>query len=162
MAHKPPEPPPVAVVATNRKAHHDYTILEAVEAGIMLTGPEVKSLRQRQISLSDSFARIEEGRVLLYNMHVNPYAPAHVSGLTSAEPKRPRLLLLHRAQIDRLSGHTAERGCTLVPLKVYFKHGLAKVELALAKGKKHFDKREAIKAKDLRRDIDQALKQRRQ
>lgn len=162
MAHKPPEGPPVAVVATNRKAHHDYAILETVEAGIMLTGPEVKSLRQQQISLSDSFARVEEGRVLLYNMHVNPYAPAHVSGLTAAEPKRPRLLLLHRAQIDRLSGQTAERGCTLVPLKVYFKHGLAKVELALAKGKKHFDKREAIKAKDLRRDIDQALKQRRQ
>jgi SsrA-binding protein len=145
-------------VATNRRARYDYEILERVEAGIVLTGSEVKSLRAGRASLSDAYARIRDDEVWLEEMHVAPYAQGQTRGY---EPKRPRKLLLHRGEIARLVGKTQERGLTLVPLRVYFRHGLAKVELGLARGKRKHEKRRAIIEREQRREIERATSLRR-
>ena len=145
-------------VATNPKARHDYEILETMEAGMVLTGSEVKSLRGGSASMRESFAIIRDGEPLLIGMHIGPYAQA---GYAGHEPTRTRKLLLHKDEIRRLVGKTAERGLTLVPLKVYFNHGLAKIELGLAKGKKTYDRRESLKEKDAQMQIDRAMRRRR-
>lgn len=147
----------IKVVCENRRARHDYHIIETYEAGIALKGTEVKSLRAGRASLQDSFARVENGELLLYNMHVSPYEQGN---RFNHDPKRVRRLLMHKAEILRLWGKTREKGLALVPLKVYFKGGLAKVELALAKGKKVYDRREDIAERDARREIDRAVKER--
>ena len=138
------------VIATNRRARHDYEILESLEAGIELKGTEVKSLRSGKASLADSFARPEGSEIFLYNMHVPPY---EFGNIANVDPVRPRKLLLHKNQIRRIVGEIASKKLALVPLKLYFKNGLVKVELALAKGKKLYDKREAIKKRELDREL---------
>lgn len=138
-------------VATNRRARHDYTILESFEVGIELKGTEVKSLRAHKASLSDSFARVDGGELFLYNMHISPY---EFGSYANVEPKRKRKLLAHKKEIVKLTGYTTQKGVTLIPLKVYFKRGMAKVELALAKGKKQYDKRQAIKKRETKRELD--------
>jgi SsrA-binding protein len=143
------------VVCQNRKAVHDYFIDETLEAGIALLGPEVKSLREGRGSLVDSYARVKQGEVFLFNMHITPYPYAHHVNL---DPVRIRKLLLNKSEIRRLIGKTEEKGYTLVPTKVYFAKGRAKVELALAKGKRKYDKRRALKEKDLKREIEEAKK----
>ena len=147
----------IKVVCENRRARHDYHIIETYEAGIALKGTEVKSLRAGRASLQDSFARVENGELLLYNMHISPYEQGN---RFNHDPKRVRRLLMHKAEILRLWGKTREKGLALIPLKVYFKGGLAKVELALAKGKKVYDRREDIAERDARREIDRAVKER--
>lgn len=146
------------VAAANPKARHNYAILESFEAGIVLTGSEVKSLRQHRASLSEAFAVIQDGEVFLVGMHIAPYAQA---GYEQHEPTRKRKLLLKKDEIQRLIGKTAERGLALVPLKCYFTHGLAKIELGLARGKKLYDKREDLKAKDAKMQVDRAIGRRR-
>ncbi|MGD9762882.1 MAG: SsrA-binding protein SmpB [Candidatus Binatia bacterium] len=145
-------------IALNRRARHEYLIEETLEAGIALVGSEVKALREGKANLSDSYGRVEHGEVWLQNAHISPYGPASQFG---HDPLRSRKLLLHRGEIERLQGKVKERGLTLVPLRLYFKNGRAKVELALARGKKHHDKREAIRDREVRRDIDRVLSQRR-
>ncbi len=137
-------------VARNRRARHDYDILETVECGIALQGSEVKSLRAGRVSLQDAYARIERGEAWLLGVHIPPYA--HASGFGAHEPDRPRKLLLHRTQIDELLGRTQQQSLTLVPLSIYFKEGKAKVELALARGRRQYDKRHAIAARDAERE----------
>lgn len=145
-------------IAVNRKAFRDYEILERLEVGIVLTGGEVKSLRAAKADLSDSFARIEENEISLYNMNIANYAQASYMNL---EPKRIRRLLLHRPQIQRLKDKTAQRGLTLIPLKAYFnERGIAKLEIALAKGKKFYDHREDIKRRESDRYLRRTLKNR--
>lgn len=144
-------------VATNRKARHDYAIADTFECGIALIGSEVKSLRAAQVSLQDAYARVHEGEVWLHGMHVTPYEFAKVA----PDPVRPRKLLLHRREIDKLFGQTSTQGMTLVPLRVYFHHGLAKVQLGLAKGKRTYDKRQALKEREASRDAERALRARR-
>ena len=141
-------------VATNRNASYRYNLLERWEAGIELQGSEVKSIRQGGVQIKDAYASLREGEVWLHNMHIAPYGPAARDG---HDPERPRKLLLHRREIERLIGKTQEKGLTLVPTRVYFKGARAKVEIALAKGKDAFDKRRDLKAKDQRREIDRAL-----
>jgi len=142
----------------NRKARHEYHIDETYEAGIALSGTEIKSIRSGKANLQDSFARIENGELVLYNMHISPYEQGN---RFNHEPKRPRKLLMHKREIMRLFGQTREKGYSLIPLKVYFKSGKwAKVELALARGKKQYDKREDIAARDAQRDIDRAIRDR--
>ena len=141
-------------VATNRRARHDYEILERLEAGIALTGSEVKSLRNGRASLAEAYARVREGEVWLENMHIPPYAQGERRGY---DPKRARKLLLNRREIERLIGKTAEKGLALVPLRVYFAHGLAKVELGLGRGKRAFEKRQAIVEREHRREIERAM-----
>jgi len=143
------------VIVTNRQARRDYAILETFEAGIELRGNEVKSLRERRANLKDSFARVEGREAFLYNLHITPYK---YTTFVDVDPRRTRRLLLHKAQIRRLIGHTSQKGLTLIPLKLYFKRGYAKVELALAKGKKQYDKREAIKRKEADRSIRRILR----
>ena len=146
-------------VAANRKAFRDYEILERFEAGIVLVGSEVKSLRAFKANLTDSFARIEENEISLYNMNIANYAQASYMNL---EPKRTRRLLLHRPQIQRLKDKISQRGLTLIPLKAYFnERGIAKLEIALAKGKKFYDHREDIKRRESDRYLRRALKNRR-
>ena len=145
------------IVATNRKAYHDYHIGETYEAGIALTGTEIKSVRQGMVSLRDSFARVEDGEVFLYNMNVSPY---EAGNRFNHEPRRTRRLLLHKAEIRKLAVKTQEKGFTLVPVKVYLTDGRAKVELALAKGKRLYDKREDIKKRDVMRQVDRVIKDR--
>ncbi len=142
-------------VATNRRARHDFTILESFEVGIELKGTEVKSLRNHKASLSDSFARVDGSELYLYNMHISPY---EFGSYTNVESKRKRKLLAHKKEIIKLSGYRLQKGMTLIPLKVYFKRGLAKVELALVKGKRQYDKREAIKKRETRREIDRRFR----
>jgi SsrA-binding protein len=145
------------LVADNRKARHDFFIEEEVEAGMMLLGTEVKSLRGHRVNLRDSYARIKNGEIFLHGVHIGAYAPA---GQFSHTETRPRKLLLHRRQIDRLWGRVREQGYTIVPLKIYFKEGRAKVELGLAKGKHLYDKRDAIARKTSQREIERMLKSR--
>jgi len=133
------------IIATNRQAHRDYAIFETIECGIELKGAEVKSLREGKANLKDSFARIESGEVFLYNTHISPYEQASIFNV---EPTRVRRLLLHKKEINRLAGKLVQRGLTLITLKLYFKKGLAKVELGLAKGKRLYDKRRQIKRKE--------------
>ena len=143
------------IVCQNKKAGFNYHVSDHMEAGLVLKGPEVKSLREGRANLVDSFAKIKRGEVWLHNMHITPYPYAHYLQL---DPTRARKLLLHRREIKRLIGKTEEKGYTLIPTKVYFKDGKAKVEIALAKGKKLHDKRHELKEKELKRDIDQARK----
>ena len=145
-------------VATNRKARHDYELLERVEAGIQLTGDEVKSLRQGRASLVDCFGRIRDGELWLEGMHVPPYEQGDKR---TYQPLRPRKLLLHRHEIEHFDAEIRERGFTLVPLRVYFSHGIAKVELALARGKRRYEKRQAIAKREAQREIEQAAGRRR-
>ena len=146
------------VVVQNRRARHEYHIIDTVEAGLVLVGTEVKSLRQGNVNLVDAFARIEDGEAWLYEMHVAPYE--HGSRWNN-DPRRPRKLLLHRREIDRLRGLVERKGYTLIPLSVYFRNGYAKVELALAAGKRLYDKREAIAKRDLERELARELQSRR-
>ena len=132
-------------IATNRQARFNYAILESFEAGIALKGVEVKSLRTAKASLADSFARIDNGEIFLYNMHVAPY---EFGNRENADPIRPRKLLLHKNQIRKLSGELSSKGLALIPLKLYFKNGIVKVELAVGKGKKMYDKRQTIKKRE--------------
>jgi SsrA-binding protein len=141
---------PIKVVAENRKARHDYFIEETYEAGIALVGTEVKSLRLGKVSLRDSYAVVENGEVFLHNMHISPYEKGN---RFNHDPKRSRKLLLHKQEIKRLLGKTQQRGYTLVPLRLYFRRGKAKVELALVRGKKLHDKREEIARRDAQREL---------
>ncbi|MBD0281527.1 MAG: SsrA-binding protein SmpB [Thermoleophilaceae bacterium] len=145
-------------VATNRQASFRYHLLETFECGIVLQGSEVKSLREGAVQLKDAYAEVRDGEVWLRNMHISPYKPA---ARENHDPDRPRKLLLHRREIERLIGKTAERGLTLVPTRVYFNGPRAKVELALARGKEMHDKRRSIKERETRREIDRALSARR-
>ena len=144
-------------VATNRQASFRYHLLEKLECGIQLQGSEVKSLREGGVQLKDSYAEVKDGEVWLRNAHIAPYKPA---ARENHDPERPRKLLLHRKEIERLIGKTAERGLTLVPTRMYFKGPNAKVELALARGKDMYDKRRSIKERDQRREIERALSER--
>ena len=145
----------VKMVCQNKKAGHDYYLDEFIEAGMVLLGPEVKSLREGRANLVDSYARVKRGEVFLYNMHISPYPFAHGADL---DPRRTRKLLLNRKEIKRLIGKTEVKGYSLIPTKVYFKRGRAKVEIALARGKKKYDKRRSLKEKELKREMDQARK----
>ena len=143
------------LVTENRKARHDYEILETFEAGMVLTGSEVKSLRAGRANLKDSYARIDRDEAFLLNAHISPYAAASHFG---HEPERNRKLLLHRAEIDKLNGRIQERGLTVIPLKIYFKNGRAKVLIGVGRGKKSYDKRESIKKREMERDADRAMR----
>ena len=146
------------IIADNRKAHHDYHLLDTFEAGVALLGPEVKSIREGGANLRDSFARIEAGEVWLYNVHISPYRNR---GYTDHDPKRRRKLLLHRHEIRKLIGKTTERGMTIVPVRLYFKNGRVKVAISLAKGKKTHDKRENVRRREADRETRAAIKERR-
>ncbi|MDH5667123.1 MAG: SsrA-binding protein SmpB [Nitrospira sp.] len=146
------------VAATNRKAYHDYFIEEKFEAGIVLTGTEVKSLRDGRATLQDSYASVKDGEVFLYHCHISPYSHGN---LMNHDPLRVRKLLLHKKEINKLLGKTQQKGLTLVPLRIYFsERGKAKVELGLAKGKKQYDRRESIKAREAGREVERAIKER--
>lgn len=145
----------IKVIVTNRKARHDYHFLETWEAGIVLTGTEVKSLRAGKINLTDSYAAVDNGEIYLYNVHVSRYEQGSTF---NHEPNRRRKLLLHRSEIRKLIGRVVEKGLTLIPTKVYFKRGRAKVEIALAKGKRDYDRRRTIMERDAQRDMERTLK----
>lgn len=145
------------VIATNRRARQNFSIVDTVEAGIVLQGSEVKAIRAGRIELKDAYAHIDRGEVLLLGVHIAPYDFARDGG---HEPERARKLLLHRREIDRLAGQIAEKGLTLVPLRVYLKEGRAKVELGLAKGKTSYDKRETLKERDAEREVQRAMRRR--
>ena len=145
-------------IATNRQARYRYNFLETWEAGVMLTGTEVKSLRDGKATIKDGYAAVRDGEVWLYNVHIPPYAPA---SRENHEPERPRKLLMHRREIERLIGKTREKGLTLVPTRLYFRDGRAKVEIALAKGKDVGDKRQSIKEREMKREMDRAINARR-
>ncbi len=147
----------VKVVARNRKAKHEYFIEETYEAGIKLLGTEIKSIREGRVNLKDSFALVKDGEIFLHNMHISPY---NQGNRQNHEPERKRKLLLHKRQIKSLLGATRREGYTLIPLSLYLKGNLAKVELALAKGKEKHDKREAIKEREHKREMQRALKDR--
>jgi SsrA-binding protein len=147
------------VIATNRKARRDYAVVETIECGIELKGSEVKSLRAGRINLEDSFARIENNEVILYNTHISPYEQA---SYLNVEPTRPRRLLLHRNQIRKLTGQITQKGFTLIPLQAYFsERGFVKMELALCKGKKLYDRREVIKRREAELEVRRAMKSKR-
>ncbi|CZQ96207.1 MAG: SsrA-binding protein SmpB [Trichococcus flocculiformis] len=145
------------VLAQNRKASHDYIILDTIEAGMVLTGTEIKSVRKAKINLKDGYASIRNGEVFLQNVHISPFEQGNIF---NHDPLRTRKLLLHKKQIKYLIEETKTTGVTLVPLKVYLKNGVAKVLIGLAKGKKSYDKRDALKQKDMKREIDRAMKER--
>ncbi|WP_338751393.1 SsrA-binding protein SmpB [Bacillus sp. FJAT-52991] len=145
------------VVAQNKKAGHDYFIEETYEAGIVLQGTEIKSIRNGRVNLKDAFARIQQGEVFIHNMHISPYEQGN---RYNHEPLRTRKLLLHRKQINKLIGETKEAGYAIVPLKMYLKDGYAKVLIGLGKGKKKYDKREDLKKKEAKRDIERAFRDR--
>ena len=149
-------PPARGDVATNRRARHRFEILERFEAGVALKGSEVKSLRDGKAQLNEAYAVIEEGEMMLRGAHIPPYLPASTQ---NHEPDRPRKLLMHRREIERLIGKTAEKGLTLVPTRIYFKGSRAKVELALAKGKEGRDRRREIRDRDVRREVERDYKQ---
>lgn len=143
------------LIANNKKAYHDYFILDTYEAGISLAGTEVKSLRMGKCSIKESFIRIENGEVFIYGMHISPYEKGNIF---NKDPLRTRKLLLHRAEINKLSGKTKEKGIAIIPLKVYLKGSLVKVEIGLAKGKKLYDKRQDIAKKDQQREASREFK----
>lgn len=145
------------VVCQNRKAYHDYHIEDSIEAGIALLGTEVKSLREGKASLKESYVMIKEGEAFLLNCHINPYTHGN---RMNHDPLRTRKLLLHKKELNSLAGKATEKGFTLIPLKIYFKDSFAKVEIGLAKGKRLFEKRETIKAREARREIERAMKDR--
>jgi SsrA-binding protein len=145
---------PVKVIATNRKARHDYLIEDTFEAGLVLTGSEIKSVRAGQVNLRDSYATLRNNEVWLINVHIAPY---HQASYQNHEPRRDRKLLMHRREINRLTGKLQEKGLTLIPLQIYLKNKWAKVELGLARGKKLYDKRQTMRERDDRRQIARAL-----
>ncbi len=145
------------VVTKNRKAWHDYHIDETFEVGIVLTGTEVKSIRNARVNLKDSYARVEGGELFLYNMHISPYEPGN---RFNHDPLRVRKLLMHKIEIARLGGKTQEKGLALIPLKVYIKQGLVKIELGLARGKKLYDKRRDIADRDSKREMERSFRER--
>ncbi len=145
-------------IAVNRRARREYFIDESFEAGMVLLGSEVKSLRDGRANIADSYARVDKGQMFLVNSHISPYPAAN---MFNHEPTRPRKLLLHKREISRLMGKVKERGLTLIPLKLYFKDGRAKVELGLARGKKLYDKRATVKEKMVRREMERSMKSRR-
>src|ERR1700681_308364 len=144
-----------ANIAENRKAHHDYHLLETFEAGVVLLGTEVKAIREGRVNLRDSFARINDGEVYLFNVNISPYSHR---GYADHEPLRRRKLLLHRNEIQKLIGKTVEKGMTLVPVRMYFKNGKVKVAVSLAKGKREYDRRETIKKRETARETGAAVK----
>jgi SsrA-binding protein len=146
------------IVARNRRARHEFDLIESVEAGIVLTGTEVKSLRNGKASLEEAYAGVDQGEVWLYGCDIPEYLQAN---RMNHKPKRPRKLLLHKREISRLMAKSTERGLTLVPLKIYFKDGIAKVEICVARGRKLYDKRDALKNREAKRDMDRALRGRR-
>jgi SsrA-binding protein len=148
--------PPERTFASNRRAFHEYEIMESIEAGIALTGTEIKSVRAGKVNLRDSYARVQNGEVLLYNMHVSPYEQGNI---WNHEPLRTRKLLLHRKEIGRLAEKSQAQGLTLVPLRMYAKSGHAKVEIAVARGKKQYDKRAAIADRESKRELDRVVKE---
>jgi SsrA-binding protein len=149
---------PQKIVATNRKAYHDYFIEEKFEAGIVLQGTEVKSLREGKVNLQDSYASVRDTEVFLHHCHISPYSHGNIM---NHDPLRVRKLLLHRKEINKLLGKTQQKGLTLVPLRIYFsERGQAKVELGLAKGKKQHDRRESIKTREAGREVERAMKER--
>ncbi len=150
--------PHIKIVCQNKKARYDYDIIEVIEAGMVLVGTEVKSLREGRANLKDSYARVRNGELYLVQAHISPYTHTHYD---NHDPERVRKLLVHKRELKRLTGKTQEKGLTLVPLKIYFKEGKAKVELALASGKKSYDKRETLKRKDQKREMERAIKDRR-
>jgi SsrA-binding protein len=144
------------VVATNRKAYHDYFIEEKLEAGIMLQGTEVKSLRDGRVNLQDSYASVKDGEMFLHHCHISPYSHGNIM---NHDPIRVRKLLLHKKEINKLMGKTQQKGLTIIPLRIYFsKRGHAKVEIGLAKGKKLYDRRESIKTREAGREVERAIK----
>ena len=145
------------IIAENRKAHHDYHLLETFEAGLVLLGTEVKSIREGSVNLRDSYARLDGGEAFVYNMHVSPYSHR---GYADHEPLRRRKLLLTKQEIRKLVGKTVERGMTLVPVRLYFKNGRVKLAISLARGKKEHDKRETIKRRETERETRAAIKER--
>lgn len=145
------------IVCTNRKARHLYHILEVYEAGIMLQGTEVKSLRGRNATMTDAYAELRNGEIYLHHFHINPYEQGN---RYNHEPTRSRKLLLRKKEINKLIGRTVEKGLTLVPLQVYFRNGYAKVEIALARGKKTYDKRHDMAEREMKRDVERSLKER--
>ncbi|MFD1020420.1 SsrA-binding protein SmpB [Thalassobacillus hwangdonensis] len=145
------------LIAQNRKAGHDFFIEETYEAGIVLKGTEIKSVRAKRVNFKDSFALVRKGEVFIHNMHISPYEQGN---RFNHEPTRSRKLLLHKKEIDKLIGATQQQGYSLVPLKMYIKNGVAKVLIGLGKGKKKYDKREDLKQKQMKRDIDRAMKER--
>ena len=147
----------IKTIATNRKAYHEYHIMESVEAGIVLTGSEIKSIRLGNVSMGDAYVRPDQGGLWLFNAHIARYDAASYQG---HEPTRPRKLLLHRKQIRELIGQTREKGFTLIPLRLYIKDSYAKLEIALAKGKKLYDKRETITQRETKRKLDRVIKTR--
>ena len=144
-----------SLVARNRKAFHEYDILEKFEAGLVLFGPEVKSIREGRINLKDGYAALHGGELYLHNVHISPYAAANRHNV---EPTRSRKVLLHKSQLRRLIGKAAEKGLTIVPLDVHFSRGYAKVTLGLGRGKKQHDKRDAIRRREMDRDLQRAVK----
>ena len=146
----------IKIIAENRKARHNYQIEDKYEVGLVLKGTEVKSLRQGRANLKDSYARIKDGEIFIYQMHISPYPFAHYD---NHDPLRPRKLLLHKREIKQLYGKVNERGLTLIPLKLYFQNGKAKMSLALASGKRKYDKREAIRRRDEQREMERTRKQ---
>jgi SsrA-binding protein len=151
------EKSPIKIIAENRKARHDYLIVDQYEAGLVLTGTEVQSLRLGKANLKDSYAKVQNGEVWLYQVHISAYSFAYYN---NHEPLRVRKLLLHKREITRLYAKANEQGYTLVPLKLYFKGGKAKITLALAKGKREFDKRQSIRDREQKREMDRVLKRR--
>ncbi|EAV9995569.1 SsrA-binding protein SmpB [Listeria monocytogenes] len=147
------------LVAQNKKARHDYAIEETFETGIVLQGTEIKSVRNARVNLKDSYARIDKGEIFLHNMHISPYEQGN---RYNHDPLRTRKLLLHKKQISRLIGETKESGYSIVPLKMYIKDGYAKVLIGVARGKKKYDKRQDLKQKEAKRDIERAFKERQQ
>jgi SsrA-binding protein len=154
-APKPDEKRPERTYASNRQAFHEYHVLETLEAGLALQGTEVKSIRAGNVNLRDAYAKAQNGEIWLWNVHIAPWEQGN---RWNHEPRRPRKLLLHTREIGRLAGKAGEAGATLVPLRVYDRRGKIKVELALAKGKKQYDKRAAIAERDTRREIERAIK----
>jgi len=144
----------IKVVATNRKAYHDYFIEDRFEAGLVLTGTEIKSVRAGQVNLRDSFATIKDGELWLINAHIAVYERGT---LFNHDPRRPRKLLMHRREINRLAGKIQEKGFTLIPLRMYLKNNRAKVELALARGQRHYDKRATLREKETRREVEREM-----
>ncbi len=147
-------------IARNRQAFHLYNILEKFEAGIVLLGPEVKSIREGRLQLKDAYASLDGAELWLHQCHISPYSHHTHNALTPVDPMRKRKLLMHRKELDKLRGRVEEKGLTLVPLRVYLSRGKVKVELGLGKGKKLYDKRESIKAREMARDQERALRDR--
>jgi len=145
------------IVADNRKAQHDFHLLEVFEAGLALVGTEVKAIREGRVNLRDSFARVDGGEIFVHNVHIGAYSSR---GYADHEPLRPRKLLLHRQEIRKLIGKTTERGMTIVPVRMYFKNGRVKIAISLAKGKKDYDRRETIKRREIDRETRAAVKER--